>query len=109
MRRRDSFQNLILERHAFRVVFLEPNLGRDLGRKDLEVILVADLLGGVDVNPDCHRSLLSFSAKHVIKLTANALPAHVHGSPETQAMTQQTAKHRPRWRSIEPMVIAWSL
>jgi hypothetical protein len=24
-------------------------------------------------------------------------------------MTQKTAKHRPRWRSIDPMVIAWSL
>ena len=36
------FQNLILERDAFRIVFLEPNVGSDLGRKDLRVILVAE-------------------------------------------------------------------
>jgi hypothetical protein len=52
------FQNLILERDAFRIVFLEPNLGSDLGRKDLS--LVTNLLAGVDVNPDRHCSLLRF-------------------------------------------------
>src|SRR3984893_14878339 len=35
---------------ASSVVFLEPNLGSDLGRKDLQVIAVANLLAGVDVN-----------------------------------------------------------
>jgi hypothetical protein len=49
-----SFQNVILERNALRVVFLEPSIGSDLARKDLQVIAVANLLAGVDVNPDCH-------------------------------------------------------
>jgi len=56
----DSLQNLVLERNAFRIVFLEPNLGSDLGRKDLQVILITNLLGGVDIDPDCHCSLLRF-------------------------------------------------
>ena len=56
----DSLQNLVLERNAFRIVFLEPNLGSDLGHKDLEVIRVANVFAGVDVNPDRHWSLLSF-------------------------------------------------
>ncbi len=55
-----SFQNVILERNALRVVFLEPSIGSDLARKDLQVNAVANLLAGVDVNPDCHWSLLSF-------------------------------------------------
>jgi hypothetical protein len=55
-----SFQNLILERHALGVVFLKPGFGRDLGRKYLRVIAVANLLAGVDVNPDRHWCLLSF-------------------------------------------------
>jgi hypothetical protein len=49
-----SFQNVILERNALRVVFLEPSIGSDLARKDLQVIAVANLLAGVNVNPDCH-------------------------------------------------------
>jgi len=52
--RYDSIQNLILERNAFRVVLLQPNLRAIIARKDLEVILVANLLVRVDANPDCH-------------------------------------------------------
>src|SRR5258708_13789284 len=55
-----SFQNVILERNALRVVFLEPSIGSDLARKDLQVNAVANLLAGVDVNPDFHWSLLRF-------------------------------------------------
>jgi hypothetical protein len=43
MRRRDSFQRLILKRDAFRVVFLQPRFRGVLVREDLEVILVANL------------------------------------------------------------------
>src|SRR5947208_10271961 len=46
--------NRILKRNAFRIVFLEPNLGRDLRRKDLHVIAVADMLASVDIYPDLH-------------------------------------------------------
>jgi hypothetical protein len=49
-----SFQNLIFERYTFRIVFLQPGFRRVLGRKDLEMIAVANLLAGVEVNPDRH-------------------------------------------------------
>jgi hypothetical protein len=45
-------QNLVFERHAFRIVFGEPPISGLRAGKDLEVILVADLLAGVDINPD---------------------------------------------------------
>ena len=49
-----SFQNLILERHAFGIVFRKPRFGGVGVRKDLEVIAVSDLLAGVDLDPDSH-------------------------------------------------------
>jgi hypothetical protein len=46
--------NLILKRHALRVVFLKPCLSSDLARNDPQVIAVANLLAGVDVDPNGH-------------------------------------------------------
>jgi hypothetical protein len=47
--RSGSIQNLIFERHPFRIVFCEPFLGGVFVGEDLQVIGVADLLAGVDV------------------------------------------------------------
>jgi hypothetical protein len=49
-----SLQNFILERNAFRIVFLKPGLCGILGSEDLEVILVANLFARVDVYPHGH-------------------------------------------------------
>jgi hypothetical protein len=47
---RRSFQNLEIKGHAFRTVFLEPGF-RGVGiRKYLDVLAVANLLAGVDVD-----------------------------------------------------------
>ena len=46
--------NLILKRHALRVVFLKPCLSSDLARNDPQVIAVANLLAGVDVDLNGH-------------------------------------------------------
>src|SRR5262245_53723460 len=58
-----SLQNLIFEGDALWVVFLEPFFcGVHIG-EDLDVIDVADLLAGVDVDKDgCHRITLYFLA-----------------------------------------------
>ena len=51
---RASFQDLILECHAFGVIFLEPCFrGVDVCEY-LEMIDVTDLLARVDVDEDCH-------------------------------------------------------
>jgi hypothetical protein len=42
----------IFERHAFRIVVLEPSVGRGLVGKNLKMVRVAHGLAGVDVNPD---------------------------------------------------------
>jgi len=47
----------ILERHALRIVLSEPGIGSFLAGKDLQVILVANLLACVDVDPDGHALL----------------------------------------------------
>jgi hypothetical protein len=48
-----SFQNLALEGYALGVVFSELSFRSVSIRKHLEMIVVSDLLAGVDVNPDC--------------------------------------------------------
>jgi hypothetical protein len=49
---------LVLKGQAFRVVVLEPGF-RSVGiRENLEVIGVANLLAGVDVDKDCHLTIL---------------------------------------------------
>jgi hypothetical protein len=57
-------QNFVFKGYAFRVVFLEPCF-RGVGiREDLEVIGVAKLLAGVDVDPDCvHEALKAAAGK----------------------------------------------
>ena len=45
----------IFERYALRIVFGEQRLRSILAGKDLQVVLVADLFRGVDVNPDGSR------------------------------------------------------
>jgi hypothetical protein len=42
----------MLRRHTLRIVLSKPALGSILAGKDLQVILVADLFRGVDVDPD---------------------------------------------------------
>jgi hypothetical protein len=49
---------LAFERDAFRIILGEPSSCRILVRRDLQVILVVDLLARVDVNPDRHTSSL---------------------------------------------------
>jgi len=50
--RRLFVDNVIFKRDAFRVVLCEPCIGSAAVREDLEVIAVADLLPGIDINPD---------------------------------------------------------
>jgi hypothetical protein len=65
---RGSLQNLILERHALGIVFLQPRFRGVLVRKDLQVILVANLLAGVDVDPDCPcQTLTSWCGSHLVR------------------------------------------
>jgi hypothetical protein len=45
-------QHVVFKRHAFRILLRKPCIGSVAVRKDLEVITVADLLAGIDVNPD---------------------------------------------------------
>src|SRR4029077_1224286 len=49
-----SFQNLILKRHALGVVLLEPCFRGVRICEHFEMIGIADLLAGVDVNQDGH-------------------------------------------------------
>jgi hypothetical protein len=44
---------LVFESNSFRIVFCEPGLRGVGGRKDLNMIGLADLLARVDVKPDC--------------------------------------------------------
>jgi hypothetical protein len=54
-----SFQHFIFKRHAFPIVFLIPGFSGVDVREYLEVVGIANLLAGVDVDQDCfHRSLL---------------------------------------------------
>src|SRR5450631_180147 len=48
------FNHRILECHAFRVVLRKPCFGSVDVSKHLEMVGVADLLAGVDVDEDCH-------------------------------------------------------
>src|SRR5450631_1691848 len=54
------FNHRILECHALRVALRKPCFGSVDVSKPLEMVGVADLLAGVDVDEDCHWSLLSF-------------------------------------------------
>jgi hypothetical protein len=55
-----SLKNLILERHAFGIVFFEPFFRGIHICEHLDVVAIANLLARVDINQDCHRILLSF-------------------------------------------------
>jgi hypothetical protein len=44
---------------AFRIALFEPSVGGFVIGKDLEMVDVADLGAGVDLDQDCHWSLLS--------------------------------------------------
>ena len=58
----------VLKGHAFRVVFREPGF-RGVGiREHLEVISVADLLAGVDIDENGHWSLFSFRLPQCVSL-----------------------------------------
>jgi hypothetical protein len=47
-------RNRAFEGNPFEVVFAKPCLGGDLVCKDLQVILVSNLLARVDLNPNGH-------------------------------------------------------
>jgi hypothetical protein len=64
-----SLQDLILECHAFGVIFLEPCFCDVQSRKHFEMIGVTDLLVRVDVDKDCHFwSLFSFRFPQCVSL-----------------------------------------
>jgi hypothetical protein len=50
--RASFFDHLVAERDAFRIVLLEPLIGKFCRREHLEVIDVANLLVRIDVNPN---------------------------------------------------------
>jgi hypothetical protein len=54
--RSGSLQNIIFERHAFRIVLVQSRLAGFLAREDFKVIDVANFLADIDVNPDGHWS-----------------------------------------------------
>ena|SRR5437879_5137020 len=54
MERGGLFQNLILERHAFRIVLLEPLFRGVHTCEYLDVVFLADLLARVDINENGH-------------------------------------------------------
>ena len=63
-----TLQNLILEGYALRVVLLEPCF-RGVGiREDLDVLGVANLLAGVDVDKNSHWSLFSLRLPQCVSL-----------------------------------------
>src|SRR5450631_2701753 len=63
------FDHLVAEHDAFRIVLLEPLISKLWRREYLEVVDVANLLAGVDVNPNgCHWSLLSFRFPQCVSL-----------------------------------------
>src|SRR5882757_198554 len=53
---------LVFEGHAFRVVLVKPSLRGFLAVEDLEMVMVSDLLAGVDVDPDCHLTLAALAS-----------------------------------------------
>ena len=57
--RASFFDHLVAERDAFRIVLLEPFIGKFWRREYLEVVDVANFLAGIDVDPNgCRWSLL---------------------------------------------------
>jgi hypothetical protein len=57
--RHQGIPHLVFECHAFRVVPFKPSLrGFPIG-EDLEVLGVSDLLAGVDIDPDCHLTIVA--------------------------------------------------
>jgi hypothetical protein len=54
-----SFQNIAFEGYTFSVVLLEPAFGGVGIRKELNVVGVANLLAGFDLDKNCHWFLFS--------------------------------------------------
>src|SRR5258705_949408 len=64
-----SLQHLILERHAFRIVLLEPFFRGVFVCEHLEMIGMTNLVSGIDINPNgCHWSLFSFRRPQCVSL-----------------------------------------
>ena len=67
--RASLFDNLIAERDAFRIVLLEPLIGKVWRREYLEVVDVANLLVGIDIDPNGrHWSLFSLRRPQWVSL-----------------------------------------
>jgi hypothetical protein len=50
---------LVFKGHAFRVVLVKPSLRSFLAVEDLEMVTVSNLLAGVDIDLECHRTILA--------------------------------------------------
>jgi hypothetical protein len=50
---------LVFKSHALGVVLVNPSLRGFPAVEDLEVLGISDLLAGVDIDPDCHRTILA--------------------------------------------------
>jgi hypothetical protein len=50
------FRDFILKRHAFRVMLSEPVLGSLFVSEDLQVVNIADLFGGANIDPDWYEN-----------------------------------------------------
>ena len=98
MRRCGSLQNLILERHAFRVVFLELCLRGVRISEHFQVVAVANVLARVDIDPDGHWSLFSlrsarknFGSRNAIREFFGAVnPGRVYNSLLDLAADERT-------------------
>ena len=54
-----SFQNLIFEGNAFRIILCKARISGLLTSKHLEMVGVSNVLAGVDIDKNSHRSLWS--------------------------------------------------
>jgi hypothetical protein len=70
----ENFLHRVFEGNAFRIISREPSVG-GVGRGEhLEMVDVANVLAGVDINPDCHRFLmLGFEGGRDLKETPSRM------------------------------------
>ena len=68
--RSGSLQNLIFECHAFGIVSLKPFFRGVSGGEDLDVLRIANLLAGVDVDKDGYHTILYALALFALGVTS---------------------------------------
>ena len=106
----DSLQDLILECHAFGVIFLEPSVRSFFVRKNFEMAGVANMVSGVDVNPNGrHWSLLSFRFPQCISLRSVNVRSMLRFKARSTPMRECIMKSRPSAAPIrQPMSVCHS-